>query len=213
MKKQKGVVLILCLVVLLVITLLGVTTMQGSGLELKMVKDYSNRQQVFQATEAALRAVELQLLEASFPTAAQLDSAACAAADADTCFENTCAGGLCYLGDNSGLQNACIIYDNPAVPDTNPATLPPPDTPIWLDDTGYNIWAGSDNNFRGDFSPLNGSGIVVKYIIEFQCFVDSSTGTVLGNDGDAYYRVTALGEGASGLTKVMLQSTVSSPAP
>ena len=214
-KKQQGVVLIVCLVILLVVALLGATAMQGAGLELKMVKNFEERQRVFQATEIALRAVESRLTTTPF-TDTDLDSGACAIGSA-TCFDNTCAGGLCFFGTNTGAQAACQIYEDPVTADTDPRTLPPPSPELWLDAAGFNVWdTATENNFFGDFSTSSVAGtndVTVRYIIEFQCYVDTSIGTVAGNTGDAAYRITALGANQSGLTEVMLQSTFATPAP
>lgn len=208
-KKQQGVVLIVCLVILLVVALLGATAMQGAGLELKMVKNFEERQRVFQVTEIALRAVENRLTTTPF-TDTDLDSGACAIGSA-TCFDNSCAGGLCFFGINPGAQSACELYEDPVTADTDPKTLPPPSPELWLDNAGFNVWGtATENNFFGDFSTDN---VTVKYIVEFQCYVDTPLGTVAGDDGYSAYRITALGTNQAGLTEVMLQSTFATPAP
>ena len=202
MEKQQGVVLILCLVILLVVTLLGITAMQGSGLEMKMVSDYSARQQVFQATETALRSVENNLQTDSY-SRTELDSALCVP-NSSTCFENTCAGGLCFFGVNEGDQDVCTIFDDPNNPDAYSYSIAAPNPPAWLNPAYSNQWAvfggGPDN-------------MTLKYIVEFQCFVDAGIDKVSTNNGHALYRVTTLGTDSTGKVQVMLQSTLSVKAP
>lgn len=57
-KKQKGAVLIVALVILLVLTILGVTLMESSVVEERMAGNLLDRNVTFQAAEAALRAGE-----------------------------------------------------------------------------------------------------------------------------------------------------------
>ncbi|CAK0745333.1 type IV pilus assembly protein PilX [Gammaproteobacteria bacterium] len=66
---QRGVVLILALVILLVMTMIGVSAMQSSTLNEKMAGNMNQRNMAFQAAEAALRAAESFLEpETSLPT-------------------------------------------------------------------------------------------------------------------------------------------------
>ncbi len=57
--KQRGVVLVVSLIMLLVMTLIGITSMNSSVLEEKMAGNMHNRNQAFQAAESALRIGEL----------------------------------------------------------------------------------------------------------------------------------------------------------
>ena len=200
--KQQGVVLIACMIVLLVITLLGTTAMQGSGMELKMVKNFEQRQQVFQAAEATLRAVETEIGLRPF-TATDLDTGTCVTAG--SCFDNTCGGGLCFLGvNNSPSESDCRIYDDPGTV----AVEAPPEVPIWLEDgTGTNSWGKvwgetTKTNYFGDLDDSI-AGVSTEYIIEFQCFLQVEPSTWL-----PFYRITVLAENTTGTNQVMLQSTM-----
>ena len=53
--KQKGMVLILVLSLLLAMTVLGVSSMSTSTLETRMANNFQDRNSAFQAAEAALR--------------------------------------------------------------------------------------------------------------------------------------------------------------
>jgi type IV pilus assembly protein PilX len=54
LKKQQGSVLILSLIILLVLTMLGVSSMSSSSLQEKMAGNFRDREVAFQAAEAAL---------------------------------------------------------------------------------------------------------------------------------------------------------------
>lgn len=56
--KQKGVALVVSLIMLLLMTLLAVSNMESTILEEKMAGNYKNRNSAFQAAEAGLRAGE-----------------------------------------------------------------------------------------------------------------------------------------------------------
>ena len=63
--QQKGAVLIVSIIILLVLTLINVTAMQTTSLEEKMAGNMRNKNLAFQAAEAALRAGEGYLSSAT----------------------------------------------------------------------------------------------------------------------------------------------------
>jgi len=60
-RRQRGVVLIVSLILLMILTLIGVTAMQTSSLEERMAGNALDKHLAFQAAEAALRAAENEL--------------------------------------------------------------------------------------------------------------------------------------------------------
>ncbi|MCO6062603.1 PilX N-terminal domain-containing pilus assembly protein, partial [Pseudomonas sp. MOB-449] len=58
MQKQKGAVLLVCLIALLALTVLGVTAMSGSTLQERMAGGARDYNVAFQAAESALRVGE-----------------------------------------------------------------------------------------------------------------------------------------------------------
>ncbi|MDH3305864.1 MAG: PilX N-terminal domain-containing pilus assembly protein [Gammaproteobacteria bacterium] len=58
LRRQRGVVLIVSLILLLVVTLLAVSSMQGTALEEKMAGNTRDRNLAFQTTESAIREAE-----------------------------------------------------------------------------------------------------------------------------------------------------------
>lgn len=66
--RQQGFALIACLIVLLVLTVLGSSAMQGSVMQERMAGHVRDRDLAFQAAEAALREAEEFLGQATLPT-------------------------------------------------------------------------------------------------------------------------------------------------
>jgi len=60
-KQQAGVILVISLIMLLLLTIIGVTSMQVTGLEEKMAGNYRDHNIAFQAAETALRGGEAKV--------------------------------------------------------------------------------------------------------------------------------------------------------
>ncbi len=60
-KKQKGIVLVVSLIFLLLMTIIGISGMKNTVLEEKMAGNFKDRNMAFQSAESALRAGELYL--------------------------------------------------------------------------------------------------------------------------------------------------------
>ncbi|WP_020394637.1 pilus assembly PilX family protein [Thiolinea disciformis] len=71
-KKQRGNVLIFALVLLLIMTLMSLTSVQGVNLQESMATNLQDREMAFQAAEAALRAAE-KLLESTSSSNTMID--------------------------------------------------------------------------------------------------------------------------------------------
>lgn len=191
---QRGAVLLVTLVLLLVVTLLGVGTISSTTLELKMASNNQQRQLVFQAAEAALVAAEKQLQFGGVPLTAVQDCAS----GSSGCYEETCAGGLCFNGTYAAGDDQwdCTL-------DTS---SPPPEKP-WRD-SALDVF-----NNAGKYLTVTVGGLSsnVKYITEFLCFVEKGNGSVFDNtnpnNGAPLFRFTALATNNSGDVQVALQST------
>jgi len=85
-QKQSGVVLIISLIILLLLTIIGVTAMQVTGLEEKMAGNHKDKNVAFQATEAALRDSEQDIKSSRVSGLTSMDA--------------SCTNGLCY---NAGM--------------------------------------------------------------------------------------------------------------
>lgn len=95
--RQTGAALVVALVLLLVITILGLSSMRGTSLQERMSANLRDRGLAFQAAEAALREAEASLADlepSAFPS--PLDPARYAD---DVCDDNPCVDGLCSRPD------------------------------------------------------------------------------------------------------------------
>ena len=70
--RQQGVALFLSLVLLLVLTIVGVSSVQTTSLEVRMTRNHNDRTIAFQAAESALRDAEAVLW--ALPTAVDFDT-------------------------------------------------------------------------------------------------------------------------------------------
>jgi type IV pilus assembly protein PilX len=72
--RQQGIVLVTGLIILLVMTVIGVTAMQSTSLDERMAGNMRSRNVAFQAAEAALREAENQLLSTAVQAAANTNT-------------------------------------------------------------------------------------------------------------------------------------------
>jgi type IV pilus assembly protein PilX len=177
-KSQSGVVLVVSLIMLLLLTLIGLSAMQSTGLEERMAGNMRDRNLAFQAAEAGLRDAE-QYLESGAGPFNPLNLSAGP-------FKNTvaplCVSGLC--------------------PVTNPtqwSVLSDADWP--LRGKAYGGWQAG----VGVAVPPAFPGVVAqpRYVIEFMgtCPLDTDVNRCV-----APMRVTVRAWGANATTVVQLQS-------
>lgn len=96
-RSEQGAALVVALVLLLVITILGLSSMRGTSLQERMSANLRDRGLAFQAAEAALREAEASLgalAPSDFPPPLE----AARLAD-DVCDNNPCVDGLCSRPD------------------------------------------------------------------------------------------------------------------
>ena len=208
---QRGAVLIVSLVILLVVTLFGVSNMQSSSIQMKMAENNASRQTVFAEAESALKTIEDALLnDLHVPD----DYMGCAPGST-SCYDNLCAGGLCFNGE--------FLSGSTAAGDCRPGVdLPPapsgvdPRDPYWVrSDANLDVWnnATQHQTLTVSATALRRGVQDAKYIVEFMCYVDKDSGggatcSVPFNDCSALYRVTAYVTNSDESARVMLQSTV-----
>lgn len=200
-RQQQGVVMVVCLVLLLVVTVLGMTSMNSTSIETKMASGFRDRSVAFEAAEEALSVAETWILDTTFTT----DD-----------FYNGCSGSLCF--SNSCSRGLCAFYDaaDPYVfgVDENfcSTKMLAPDTPPWQWSGGSgepNLWLSSTDSIEVTTSHPDVE-TDARYIIEFLCYVDRSLGnSCTDNAGNCVpnFRITALGRGLTDNSVVMLQST------
>lgn len=178
--KQRGVVLVIALIMLVAMTTIGVSSISTSSLEERMAGNFDDRNVAFQAAEAALREGE-RYVATNKPDPSK--------------FNNQCnvIAGLCNNSDNAVDQT--VYWDEPTVWSTSSrhrtytsdtfAKVSQPAKYI-IEHMGYTCPKGDEKCFEDVGPPPRPNAA----------------------SGDpAIYRVTAIGYGKSKNTKVMLQST------
>ena len=125
-KRQGGMALIASLLVLTLVTLGAVATMESTGMQLKMANAGKDRQQAFEAAEAALRLIE----EAVDGNAGGMAAFANMyySCSGSTCYKPDCAGGRCFQGIWRSGEG---VVQCKAVDDASKPAVPPPATSPW----------------------------------------------------------------------------------
>lgn len=195
---QQGAALVVALIILLVVTVMGLTGINNSSNELKLAAATQNRAKAFEAAEAVLKSVE----QNKITTPPDTKKFVCA--DAGACTYSACRSGECFKGLYSGADPmACDVLN---ANDTSYSDY-------WQNET---LWGGS-----GGYSTQNhthGSHTEpVKYLVEFICFGRKSTtietatpGNREKNEADmaTLLRISVRSEGPTGNSPVTLQSVV-----
>ena len=201
--RQQGAVLIVALIFLVILTMLGVTAMTGTTMELRMAGNTRDLSIAMQAAEATLRDAENDIQSNTYvgkdafrrtppPVAADFGAAGVA---------GSCNNNLPYRG-------LCAPVSDPL----GAAVLLPPDL---INQAGYSLSA-NPSAFYGQFTggiALKGVSQQPRYTIERFCGVTKPPG--LASIGAApgspckYYRITARGYGANPNTRVTLSEVFS----
>jgi len=186
-KHQKGAVLIVSLVMLIIMTLLGISGMNNTVMQERMAGNQRNSTLAFQAAEAALRAAEIAI--------------------------DTTWGSDFPEGDTNGTT----ANDNRGVFTLNSPTLDPDltnETEWWAERTGTanaTFWANNGTDAYAADTLEFQSGVFLdmpQYIIEKIGYLP--LGTCITCDAQCYcehhYQVTARGTGAAGQSESYLRS-------
>lgn len=99
LQKQAGVALFISLVLLLILTIIGVSAVQTTSLEVRMSRNEHDNLLAFQAAESALRDAEVQL--EAIPTVAAFDGTAGLYPIADLGLDDVWEGAAVWTGGNS----------------------------------------------------------------------------------------------------------------
>ncbi len=193
-RTQRGAVLLVSLVILLILTLFSVSAMQSTTIDMRMAANNQARQQAFQAAEAALAVVENQLQNDNITTEFLQDCAS----GSSTCYEATCAGALCFTGTyNAGTDQ----YDCETI-----SGSPPPEK-VWRN-SALDVW---NNAAKHRTVRVNAVDNAIKYIIEFICYTERGDGSIFDasspNNGVPLFRITTLATSDNNKARIMLQST------
>tara|TARA_R110001592_G_scaffold52511_7_gene160664 strand:+ start:2336 stop:2956 length:621 start_codon:yes stop_codon:yes gene_type:complete len=196
---QQGSALIISLVMLLLLTMVGVTGMNMTSLEERMSGNYRDHEMAFQAAEAALVEAEnfiesTDLTTNDFYTSPACSTTNCFKADCSGGSVNGTSGGLCFTGTftvSSEPVNSCVLD----------ASQP------WKTMTR---WSTAGQVAEAD--ALTNNSTEAKYIIEFRCFTvrddtNASADPAILAQWALLFRITALANGGTNDSRVMLQST------
>lgn len=194
-------VLVLSMILLLSVSLIGVSSLGTTSLEEAMTKNENNRHMAFQAAEAALREGERFII-------AEVTTPSTFAAT----FSDTCTAGLCTSREQDSSYDTSISpCDTGGISDR---------WDMWSCASNHpgnmNVWNSTNNPKRyrtyGNASLIDSKGVAAapKYIIEFignENDGGSCTSTPTSVDPcDEFYRITALATGGTDDAQVMLQS-------
>ncbi|HMW15083.1 MAG TPA: PilX N-terminal domain-containing pilus assembly protein [Pseudomonadales bacterium] len=203
--RQRGIILLVSLILLLILTVMGLASMGGSLLEARMTGHYRDQELAIQSAEAALREGERTIHSSS---SALLDARIKAGG-------NSCTGGYCQsrqfdTGHAASLGKACHqaghLYERWELPVCD-SGAPVGSADVW-NNAGRHLTYGA--NLPGVRAPA-------RYIIELAGLARPATappGDCAGHPLDPanagcqrVYRITALAGGGTDRAQVMLQST------
>lgn len=185
-RRQGGALIVVTLVILLVVSMLGMATMDTSGLEMRMASNSRDQQQAFEAAEYTLSWVQNDI------TGRFTDSQIGNAPDCGSvCFESTCSGGYCFQGESP----------------TNPATCEL-DAPADDIHTEAALWeAGSG---RHQTLTVPDIGVTARYIVEYRCYTALDPAQEFDDETNyaRMFRITAYVVGPAGRGRSMLRAVI-----
>ena len=180
-QQQKGSVLVIGLIILLVITFIGISSISSSRLELKMANNDRNRNLALQAAEAALREGE-QVADST---------------NAKALANDDCIGGYCTSRGNEIAAGSTAIFCTGA--------YVPERWETGCGGTSLEVWTTNGRSIAYAGTSLPDVVEDPRYIIEFLTDVDCP-GSPAGALDCELFRITALGYGGTETSPVMLQS-------
>lgn len=190
---QRGNTLLISLILLLLFTVIGLSSVSNVNFNQKMSSNYRDSDLSFQAAEAALAEGEAYAEALSASLSEQNFESTCSGS---ACFTPQCVDGRCFNGSYAA-GTACTINE--------------PSPRIAANETTWSA-GGRARASQITFPELASAP---KYIIEFLCFVQTDPlVTALAPpppypvaDWAYLFRVTSYAEGINGSARVMLQST------
>lgn len=179
-RQERGVALIVSMILLVLITMVGLASLRGVVLEEKMAANFYDRSLAFQAAEAGLRAGEAVAVAQASATPRHAQALALAVPTSDTQCSSSCSGGLCSAPGThcEGRWNITSFTG-------------------WTTATGVtlNTQAGSAPQYFVEF--LGNT---------FPCDPDASKLSDPANLACTRYRITARSQAGADRAEVMLQS-------
>ena len=193
-KKQTGAALFTCLVLLVILTLIGVTAMTSSTLQERMAGNTLNNQLAFQAAEAALREGEQSIVD-------ELDAAGGSIAAQSN--DGQYAAKEDRMADLNQFTGGSGMFENLGLPDGFTYRRSP-------DDDDYPLYENIDLSDWFEGEDVEGASDAPNFMIEFygsadvdpDCGYDPSRAC----EKTRLYRITARGTGLNDKAITLLQS-------
>lgn len=187
--RQKGALLILTLLIVLIVTVLGMAAIDSTNLEMKMSSNSRAQQQAFEAAEYTLSWVENDIVaNGYFPAESIQNLAGCD----DVCFSASCTNGYCFSGSFPEHWDNCRVIADDTTPE------PYEDPTLWADGSG-----------RHRTLDIPNVAITTKYIVEFWCYTAFDPEAEKAADNyTPMYRITAYAVGEDGKARTMLRSVI-----
>jgi len=188
--EERGSVLIVSLIFLLLLTIVGVSSMNMTNLEERMAGNFRDHDLAFQAAEAALLDAE-EFVENTFDITQAYTAPACSG---NMCYSASCTGGLCFQGSFDGSSTTVSSCTSGTAKEWE-------NNAIWSDST----------KTRPASDQVAGTVENARYIVEFRCFMPRDPSN-LEPDPNVFaewspaFRITAVASGSSTDSTVMLQS-------
>lgn len=187
-KFQQGALLALTLIMLLIISMLGMSALDTTGIEMQMSSNNNAQLRAFEAAEFTLSKVETDLRNSRFSIASIMNNTDICG---DICFNMNCSQGYCFDGTSPLDWEKCKLKV--------PATSPYQTEAFWKNGGGSHLSLA-----------LPQQNITAQYLIEFRCYspFDFSTPIDANNIARAF-RVTAFIQTKDKKAQVLLRSTIS----
>ncbi len=182
--QQRGMLLGLTLVLLLIIGLLCLASLEGSVIQLRLASRSQQQQRVFEAAERVLVFAEISLVGNSALLQGPISGPECST----LCFTADCLSGYCFSGTHADDWQRCSV--------AGPALEPAADTALWA--------AGSG---RTQAVTLGDPDLLGRYLVEYWCFTAADPMQALASSNKArLFRVTALATSLDGQVHTFLRS-------
>jgi type IV pilus assembly protein PilX len=180
---QRGVALVISLLILLVLTIIGVAAMQSTTMDNKMAGNMRDESLAFEAGEAGLRDAE-----------GWINSQNVTPGPPKTSCTSPCAS----------TNDVWARWDASPLPDWYPGQFTSLTTAWWTNNAREYGFDYPDDTDTAEFLPGNTEP---RYVIEDWDFVRDSLTLGIGiPTGRNYYRITALGTGGQASTTTIVQS-------
>lgn len=194
---QHGSLLVLTLLMLLIISFLGISAMNTTGMEMQMSSNNLSQQMAFEGAEYTLSQVENNIKTSPFSHDSIINNSMTCGS---TCFDASCSAGYCFDGTAPGDWQHCTL-NTPANEVYESAAL----------------WADGMPTYQ--LLTLPDASITAKYIIEFRCFTSLDHSLAMSASNLAWiFRITAFTYSENNKARSLLRSTLSlspgtSPSP